>query len=89
MERQPNRNDEYHDPFMYASILNAFMTDRNPIQVLVGDVGHMIKVVTNLGKTRKMAQTKIEKLQQQVAKVENSMASANPKTMGTRLDKLR
>lgn len=77
------------DPFMYASILNAFITDRNPIQVLVGDVAHMFKVVTNLGKNRKLAQIRIEQLQQQVSKVENNMASVNPKTTGNRLDKLR
>lgn len=77
------------DPFMVASIVNAFITDRNPIQVLVGDVAHMLNVVANLGKNRKLAQSRIEQLQQQVAKVEKNIASVNPKEAGNRLDKLR
>jgi len=89
MGQDSNRNNEYNDPFMYATILNAFMTDRNPMQVLAGDIGHMIKVVANLGKTRKMAQMKIEQLQQQMAKVEDNIASVNPSTVGNRLNKLR
>ena len=87
MNRDSNQNSQ--DPFMVASILNSFMTDRNPIQVLVGDIGHMFKVVANLGKNRKMAQLRIEQLQDQIAKVEGSMKSYTPKSTGSRLDKLR
>lgn len=85
----PNPVPQAQDPFMVASILNAFITDRNPIQVLVGDVAHMLNVVANLGKNRKLAQMRIEQLQQQVNKVESNIASVNPKEAGTRLDKLR
>jgi hypothetical protein len=91
MMRDPSKNQTEHhpDPFMTASILNSFMTDRNPIQVLVGDIGHMIKVVTNLKKTRQLAQMRIDQLQQQVEKVEHNIATVNPQTVGTRLNKLR
>lgn len=74
---------------MYASILSAFMTDRNPVQILVGDIAHMVKVITNLGKNRKLAQQRIDQLQQQVDKVEGDIASVNPKNAGNRLDKMR
>lgn len=74
---------------MTASILNSFITDRNPIQVLVGDISHMISVLANLKKNRQLAQLRIDQLQQQVEKVEHSMATVNPQTVGTRLNKLR
>ena len=77
------------DPLMVASSLNSLMTDRNPLQVLVGEMLHMVKVITNLGKNRKLAQTRIEQLQAQMEKVERNMATVNPKTSGNRLDKLR
>jgi hypothetical protein len=74
---------------MVASVVSAFVMDRNPIQVLVGDIAHMIRVVTNLGKNRKLAQQRIDQLRQQVEKVEHNMASVNPQIVGTRLNKLR
>ncbi len=77
------------DPFMVASTLNSFITDRNPFQVLVGDIGHMFHVMANLSKNRKLAQERIEQLQQQVEKVEGNIAAINPQTNGTRLNKLR
>ena len=89
MRDSSNDPRPHQDPFMVASILNAFMTDRNPIQVMVGDIGHMINVVANLGKTRKLAQMRIDQLQQQVDKVEHNIATINPQTVGTRLNKLR
>jgi hypothetical protein len=89
MDRETNQTKQHQDPFIYASILNAFITDRNPIQILVGDFTHMFKVITNLGKNRHLAQMRIEQLQDQVSKVEGSIASVNPKKMGNRLDKLR
>lgn len=89
MNRDSNQNNHNQDPFMVASILNSFMTDRNPIQVLVGDIGHMLKVVANLGRNRKMAQLRIEQLQDQITRVEGSMKAYTPKSTGSRLDKLR
>ena len=77
------------DPYLYAASLNSFMTERNPIQILVGDMGRMIHTVANLGKNRKMAQQRIQQLQAQVDKVEGDIAQGNPKIVGTRLDKLR
>ena len=77
------------DPYLYAASLNSFMVERNPIQILVGDVTHMIKVVANLGKTRKLAQQRIDQLQAQVEKVERNIAHVNPQSIGTRLDKMR
>lgn len=77
------------DPYLYAASLNSFMTERNPIQILVGDMGRMIQTLANLGKNRKMAQQRIQMLQAQVEKVEGDIARGNPKTVGTRLDKLR
>ncbi len=78
-----------NDSNMTASLLNGYLTDRNPFQALVGDVGHMINVIANLGKTRKVAQMRIEQLQQQASKVEFYIDAGNPKTAGTRIDRLR
>lgn len=96
MERPPE-NSKYSqpsgqppvDPYLYAASLNSFMTERNPVQILVGDVGRMIKTIANLGKNRKVAQQRIQQLQAQVHKVESDIAQGNPKTVGNRLDKLR
>lgn len=77
------------DPYLYAASLNSFMTERNPVQILVGDMGRMIQTVVNLGKNRKIAQQRIQQLQAQVDKVESDIAQGNPKSVGTRLDKLR
>lgn len=92
MERSGNNQPQSQpdtDPYMYAAALNSFMVERNPIQVLVGDVAHMLNVVMNLGKTRKMAQQRIDQIQAQVRKVEHDIAYVNPKMVGNRLDKLR
>lgn len=92
MDRKGNNRSQANqetDPYMYAAALNSFMVERNPIQVLVGDVARMIGVVANLGKTRKVAQQRIDQLQAQVQKVEQDIAHVNPKTVGNRLDKLR
>ena len=85
----PNPRNQNPDPFIYATLLNAFITDRNPLQILVGDIAHMVKVITNLGKNRKLAQMRIDQLQQQIDKVEGDIATVNPKNTGNRLDKLR
>lgn len=77
------------DPFLYAASLNSFITERNPFQVLTGDLLHLIKTIANLGKNRKIAQQRIEHLQTQVEKVESNIAHVNPKIIGNRLDKLR
>jgi hypothetical protein len=72
------------DPFIYASMLN-----RNPLLSIWGDISRMVQVMTNLGKTRKLAQLRIEHLQHQIEKVEQDMATVNPQHVGTRLNKLR
>lgn len=77
------------DPLLYAASLNAFVTERNPIHILVGDMVRLIKTVVNLGQTRKIAQQRIHQLQNQVHKLERDMAQVSPKTVGNRLDKLR
>ena len=88
----PNPRDpknEETDPYIYANILNGFMQDRNPLQNMWGDLGRMAQFMANLGKNRKMAQERIEKLNAQRAKVEQDMATVNPTQIGTRLNKLR
>jgi len=85
----PHPGNQNPDPFIYATLLNAFITDRNPLQILVGDIAHMVKVITNLGKNRKLAQMRIDQLQQQIDKVEGDIATVNPKSTGNRLDKMR
>lgn len=85
----PDPSNQPTDPYLYAAAMNSFIVERNPIQVLVGDVARMIKVVANLGKTRKLAQQRIDQLQSQVEKVERNIEHVNPKSLGTRLDKLR
>jgi hypothetical protein len=77
------------DPFLYAASLNSFITERNPFQVLTGDLLHLIKTIINLGKNRKIAQQRIEHFQTQVEKLEDNIAHVNPKIIGNRLDKLR
>lgn len=83
-QNQPNA-----DPLMYASALNNLMIERNPIQTIVGDLHHMFKVITNLGKTRKMAQMRIEQLEQQLTTVQQQMATVHPQIGGQRFNKLR
>jgi hypothetical protein len=88
----PNPHDPQEsepDPFIYANMMNGFMMDRNPLQTIWGDFSRMVLVMANLGKTRKLAQLRLEHLQQQLAKVEEDIASVNPQHMGTRLNKLR
>ncbi len=85
----PNADNPQTDPFMVASALNSLLGEKNPVQVVVGDLVRMVQVVANLGKTRKLAQQRIEQLQAQVEKVEGNIAHVNPQSMGTRLDKLR
>jgi len=77
------------DALLYASALNNLMTERNPIQTIVGDLQHMVKVLTSLGKTRKIASQRIEQLEKQLATVEQQIASVNPQIYGQRLNKLR
>lgn len=86
---KPNPLEQPADPFLYAASLNSFMTERNPFQILVGDMLHLIKTLTNLGKNRRIAQQRIEHIQAQVEKVESNIAHVNPKILGNRLDKLR
>lgn len=92
MEQKPptsKQADQPVDPFMMASAINSFVVERNPIKVLVGDIAHTIKVVANLGKTRKLAQRRIDQLQSQMEKVEQNIAHVHPKAIGNRLDKMR
>lgn len=88
----PNPNhpqDQDTDPYIYANILNGLIQERNPLQAMWGDIGRMTSFMINLGKTRKMAQDKLETLNQQIAKVEHDMSTVNPPQVGTRLNKLR
>jgi hypothetical protein len=74
---------------MYAASLDSFITERNPFQVLTGDLLPLIKTIANLGENRKIAQQRIKHLQTQVEKVEGNIAHVNPKIIGNRLDRLR
>jgi len=89
----PNANDPNNphptDPYIYASILNGKMQEQNPLLAMWGDIARMTGFMLNLGKTRKMAQQRLEIMNQQIAKVEHDMASVNPPQVGQRLDKLR
>ncbi|WP_373531980.1 hypothetical protein [Vampirovibrio sp.] len=87
--KKSNPSPQSTDPFLYAASLNSFITERNPFQVLTGDMLHLIKTVVNLGKNRKIAQQRIDQMQAQVEKVEGDIAYVNPKSMGNRLDKFR
>lgn len=77
------------DAILYASAVNNLMIERNPFQAIVGDLQHMVKVLANLGKTRKIAAQRIEQLERQLATVEQQIASVNPQAGGQRLNKLR
>lgn len=89
MANSPLSNEPETDPFIYANMLNGLMTDRNPLQTIWGDISRMVQVLASLGKTRKLAQLRLEHLQHQIAKVEHDMATVNPQHTGTRLDKMR
>ncbi len=75
------------DAYTYANMLSRM--NRNPIEVIVGDLSRMVNVIANLGKNRKLAQARIEQLQDRVNRVEAYIEMVNPKTTGNRLDKLR
>lgn len=89
MPNPKNPQNQETDPYIYANILNGLMQERNPLQSIWGDIHRMTQFMINLGKTRKMAQQRLEILNQQIAKVEQDMSSVNPPTAGTRLNKLR
>lgn len=90
MTRPPNQNrNAENDPYLVASSLGSLVNERNPIKALVGDVTRMIQVLANLKKNRKAAQTRIDQLQQQVARVEDAVSGATQKPTGSRFDKLR
>lgn len=77
------------DPVVYAGIVDAFLHDRNPIQLLVGDMQRMLSVLLNLGKNRDLAQQRIQQLQEQISRVESQINTVNPQTSGQRLNRLR
>jgi uncharacterized protein involved in exopolysaccharide biosynthesis len=77
------------DAILYASALDNLIAERNPIQAIVGDIQHMVKVLTNLGQTRKIAAARIEQLEKQVESIEQQIASVNPQVYGQRFNKLR
>ena len=88
-EEKPFKGNRNPDALLYASAMSNLMNERNPFQAIVGDLQHMVKVLTNLGKTRKMAALRIQQLEKQLASIEGQMASVNPQTGGQRLNKLR
>lgn len=77
------------DSLVYANVLGSMLQERNPIEAIVGDISRMLKVIANLNSTRKLAQARINQLQNQVAKVESEIAAVNPHFTGTRFDRLR
>lgn len=86
---RPFNTNSNADALLYASAMNNLMAERNPIQTIVGDLQHMVKVLTNLGQTKKMAAARIEQLEKQVASIEQQIASVNPQVYGQRFNKLR
>ena len=82
-----NAYSHSNDAFTYASMLNR--QERNPIQLIVGDISRMWNVLGNLHKNRKIAQARINQLEDRVAKVEAEIASVNPSVDGMRLNKFR
>lgn len=86
--RWPDGNEK-SDAMLYASALNNLMTERNPFQVIVGDLQHMVQVLAGLGKTRKIAMQRIQQLEKQVASVEQQIADGSSQPYGHRLNKLR
>jgi len=89
MSSPKNPQNQETDPYIYANILNGLIQERNPLQSIWGDIHRMTQFMINLGKTRKMAQQRLEILNQQIAKVEEDMNSVNPTSVGNRLNKLR
>lgn len=84
-----NQRPRQGDPFIVASLMGSYLNDRNPIQVLTGEITRMVSIVANLNKTREMAQKRIDQLQEQVNQVEANIQQINPKTAGNRFDRLR
>lgn len=90
MTKPPNQNRKPEsDPYMVANTLGSLMSERNPIQAMVGDITRMISVIANLNKNRQAAQTRIDQLQLQVSKVKDAMSSSTQKPTGNRFDRLR
>jgi hypothetical protein len=77
------------DPYIYASMLQSSLSEHNPVQSILGDIGRMAKFLANFGKSRKMTQARLEQMNQQMLKVQEDMASVNPSQVGIRLNKLR
>lgn len=86
MNKNQNQN-QGGDPYTYANLLANM--NRNPIEVIVGDLTRMVNVLANLGRNRKLAQARIEQLQNRVAEVEAYIEYTHPKLNGQRLDKMR
>ena len=77
------------DPSLYASSLNGLMMDRNPLQSIWADLTRMVMAIATLGKTRKLAQLRLEQINQKITQIEVDIASVNPPQEGTRFNKLR
>ena len=77
------------DPSIYASSLSGLMMDRNPLQNIWTDLTRMVMTIVTLGKTRKLAQQRLEQLNQKIIQIEQDMTSVNPPQEGTRFNKLR
>ncbi len=65
------------------------MMDRNPLQNIWTDLTRMVMTIVTLGKTRKLAQQRLEQLNQKIIQIEQDMTSVNPPQEGTRFNKLR
>jgi hypothetical protein len=90
--KPPTRNTTpttSNDPYVYASIVDTFVGERNPFQILIGELTRTIQMTLNLRKTRRQAQARVDHLQSQVDKVESLIAEVNPQPNGTRINKLR
>lgn len=77
------------DPYIYASTLNGYVTDNNPLKKLLSDLLQMIQAIVHLRKNRQMAQGRIDQIQNQIEKIKEDMASVNQTQVGTRFNKLR
>ena len=77
------------DPIVYAGLINNFLTDRNPLHAIAGDLKRKFGMMGSINRNMKTAQRTVEKIQDRIERIELIVDQSHPKQSGTRLDKLR
>lgn len=89
-QKQPNPpSGQPEDPRVYAGIISNFLTERNPVEAIAGDIARMFGVVINLNRNIRASRQRVQSLQERIDRTERMIADSYPPQYGTRLDKSR